>query len=106
VNDKVCNDHAGQLGEQVRLTMATDHTLTDAMREIEELHWCYDEQERVIKDRDDLIAELMVEEDNEDDSDSESGPNYEGDDNRGAKDDTEENSDAVPEGDAPQEHVP
>jgi hypothetical protein len=34
----------------------------------------------VIKDRDDLIGELMAEEDSYDDSDSDSGPDYEGDD--------------------------
>jgi hypothetical protein len=43
VNDKVCNDPTGRLGEQVRLTMAMDHALTEAMREIEELHRCYKE---------------------------------------------------------------
>jgi hypothetical protein len=43
VNDKVCNDPTGQLGEHVRLTMAMDRALTEAMREIEELHMCYDE---------------------------------------------------------------
>jgi hypothetical protein len=43
VNDKVCNDPTGWLGEQVRLTMAMDHALTEAMREIEELHRCYKE---------------------------------------------------------------
>jgi hypothetical protein len=48
VNDKVRNDHARRLGEQVRLTMAMDHAPTEAMREIEELHRYYDEQERMI----------------------------------------------------------
>jgi hypothetical protein len=43
VNDKVHNDPTGRLGEQVWLTMAMDHALTEAMREIEELHRCYDE---------------------------------------------------------------
>jgi hypothetical protein len=37
--------------------MAMDCALTKAMHEIEELHRCYDEQERVNKDHDDLIAE-------------------------------------------------
>jgi hypothetical protein len=60
VNDKVRNDPNGQLGEQVRLTMAVDRAFMEAMREIEELHSCYDEQERVIKDHDDLIAEPMA----------------------------------------------
>jgi hypothetical protein len=106
VNDKVRNDPAGRLGEEVRLTMAMDHALTKAMHEIEELHRHYDEQERVIKDHDDLIVELMAEEDSEDDSDSNFGPDYAGDDDRGAEDDTEEDPKEVPEGDAPQEHVP
>jgi hypothetical protein len=39
----------------------------------------------VIKDNDGLIAELMAEED----SDFDSGPDYEGDDDGGAEDDTE-----------------
>jgi hypothetical protein len=52
--------------------MAMDHALTEAMREIEELDRHYEEQERVIKDRHDLIAELMAEEDSDDDSDSDS----------------------------------
>jgi hypothetical protein len=65
----------------VRLTMAMDHALAEAMHEIEELHRRYDEQERVIKDRDDLIVELMAEEDSDDDIDS--SPDYKGDDDRG-----------------------
>jgi hypothetical protein len=90
VNDKVRNDPTRQLREQVRLTMAMDRALTEAMHEIKELHRRYDEQERVIKDRDDLIAELMAEEDSEDDSDLDSRPNYEEDDDGGAKEDPEE----------------
>jgi hypothetical protein len=64
-------------------------------------HRCYDEQERVIKDCDDLIVELMAEEDSDDDSDSNSGPSYKGDDDGGARDDTVEDPKEVPEGDAP-----
>jgi hypothetical protein len=60
VNDKVHNDLTGQLGEQVWLTMAMDRALMEAMHAIEEFHRSYDEQERVIKDRDDLIAELLA----------------------------------------------
>jgi hypothetical protein len=63
--------------------MAMDHALAEAMHEIEELHRRYDEQERVIKDRDDLIVELMAEEDSDDDIDSDSSPDYKGDDDRG-----------------------
>jgi hypothetical protein len=90
----------------VRLTMAMDHTLTEAMHEIEELHSLYVEQERVIKDRNDLIVELMAEEDSENDNDSNFGPDYEGDNNGGAEDDTEEDLEEVPEGDAPQKQPP
>jgi hypothetical protein len=43
VNDKVHNDPSGRLGEQVRLTMAMDRVLTEAMREIEDVHKSYDE---------------------------------------------------------------
>jgi hypothetical protein len=43
VNDKVCNDPTGQLGEQVCLTMAMDCALTEAMHDIEVLHKRYDE---------------------------------------------------------------
>jgi hypothetical protein len=101
VNEKVHNDPTGRLGEQVQLTMAMDHALTEAMHEIEELHRRYDEQERVIKDRDDFIAELMAEEDIDDDSDSDSSPDYEGGDDGGARDDTEEDPEEVAKGDAP-----
>jgi hypothetical protein len=85
----------------VWLTMAMDHALTEAMHEIEDLHKRCDEQERVIKDHDDLIAELLVEEDSEDDSDSDSGLDYEGDDDGGAEANTEEDLKDVLEGDAP-----
>jgi hypothetical protein len=54
----------------------------------------------VIKDRDNHIAELMAEENSDNDSDSDSSPDYEEDD-RGAKDEIEEDSEEVPEGDAP-----
>jgi hypothetical protein len=86
--------------------MAMDHALTEAVHEIEELHRRYEEQERVVKDLDDLIAELMAEVDSDDDSDSDSSPDYEGDDDGGAEDDTEEDPEEVTEGDAPQEHPP
>jgi hypothetical protein len=43
VNDKVRNHPTGRLGEQVRSTLAMDRVLTEAAREIEELHRCYDE---------------------------------------------------------------
>jgi hypothetical protein len=90
VNDKVRNGPTGRLGEQAQLTMAMNHALTVAMHEIEELHRHYDEQERVIKDRDDLIGELLAEEDSEDDSGSDSNPDYEGGNDGGAEGDTKE----------------
>jgi hypothetical protein len=46
----------------------------------------------VIKDRDDFIAELLAEVDSEDNSDSDSGPDYD----RGAAGDTKEDSEEVP----------
>jgi hypothetical protein len=86
--------------------MAMDCTLTEAMCEIELLHRLYNEQERVIKDCDDLIVEIVAEEDNDDDNDSNSGPDYEGDDNGGARDVTVEDPEEVLEGDAPQVQPP
>jgi hypothetical protein len=79
----------------VWLTMAMDHVQTEAMHEIEELHRCYDEQEQVIKDHDDLIAELLAEVDSKDDSDFDSGPDYDGDEDRGAADDNEEDLEEI-----------
>jgi uncharacterized coiled-coil protein SlyX len=48
--------------------MALDRALTEAMQEIEELHRLYDEQEQVIKDCDDFIAEMLIEVDNKETS--------------------------------------
>jgi hypothetical protein len=101
VNNKMHNDPTGRLGEQLRLSMAMDRALIEAMGEIEELCRRCDEQESMIKDRDDLIAALIIEEDSDDDSDSDSVPDYKGDDNGGVEDDTEEDPEEVPEGDAP-----
>jgi hypothetical protein len=56
----------------------------------------------VIEDNDDLIAELLVEVENEDDRDSDSGPDYNGVDDGGAADDTKEDLEEVLVGDAPQ----
>jgi hypothetical protein len=86
--------------------MAMDCALTEAMHEIEEVHRCYDEQEQVIKDRDDFIAELLPVVDSEDDGDSNSGPTYNGDNDRGAVRDNGENPKEVPEGNAHQEQAP
>jgi hypothetical protein len=52
----VHNDPSGCLKEQVRLTKAMDHALVEAIQEIEDLHRRYEEQEQVIKGRDNLIA--------------------------------------------------
>jgi hypothetical protein len=60
----------------------------------------------LIKDRDDLITELLAEEDSEGDSDSDSGPDYKGCDDEGVEGDTEEDPGEVPEGDAAQEQAP
>jgi hypothetical protein len=49
----------------------------------------------VIKDRDDHIAELMAEENSDNDSDSDSSPDYE-DDDKGAKDEIEEDPREMP----------
>jgi hypothetical protein len=43
-------------------------------------HRCYDEQEQVIKDHDEFIIVLLAEVDREDDNDSDSGPDYDSDD--------------------------
>jgi hypothetical protein len=57
----------------------------------------------VIKDHDDFIVELLVEVHSEGDNDSNSGPDYDGDSDRGAAGDTEEDLEEVLEGDATQE---
>jgi hypothetical protein len=56
VHSYVHNDPSGCLKEQVRLTKAMDHALAEAIQEIEDLHRRYEEQEQVIKGRDNLIA--------------------------------------------------
>jgi hypothetical protein len=60
----------------------------------------------VIKDRDDFIMELLVEIDSKDDSDSDSGPDYDVDNVGGGASDFEEDPVEVPEGDASQEQAP
>jgi hypothetical protein len=72
-------------------------------REIEEVRKCYDEQEQV--DRDDFISKPLAEIDSED-SDSNSDPDYDGEDDGGAAVDSEEDWEEVHEGDAPQEQEP
>jgi hypothetical protein len=57
----------------------------------------------VIKDCDDLMAELLAEMDSEDDSDFDLGPYYNGDDDGGAAEDTKVDPEEVPEEYAPQE---
>jgi hypothetical protein len=95
----VHDDPTGHLKEQVRLTKAMDHALVEAIQEIEDLHKRYEEQEQVIKDRDDLIAELLDEyEDSDDNSDNDSDDEGDndgndegiGDDNNGGDDNIEE----------------
>jgi hypothetical protein len=86
----VHNDPTGCLKEQVHLTKAMDHALLEAIQGIEDLHKRYEEQEQMIKDHDDLIAELLDEdEDSDDNSDNDSDDegnndgNGNGDDNDG-----------------------
>jgi hypothetical protein len=69
-------------------------------------HRCYDEQEQVIKDHDEFIIVLLAEVDREDDNDSDSGPDYDSDDDWGAVGDTKEDLREVPNGDTPQEQAP
>jgi hypothetical protein len=90
----------------VRLTMAMDRALTEAMHEIVEFHRCYDEQEQVIKDRNDLIIELRAEVDSEGDGDSDSGPDYDRDNDGGADGYTEDDPKEFLEGDASQDQAP
>jgi hypothetical protein len=79
VQSNVHDDPSGCLKEQVRLTKAMDHALVEAIQEIEDLHKRYEEQEQVIKDRDDLIAELLDEDEDSDDN-FDNGPDDEGND--------------------------
>jgi hypothetical protein len=73
VHSNVHDDPTGCLKEQVRLTKAMDHALIEGIQEIEDLHKRYEEQEQVIKDRDDFIAKLLDEdEDSDDNSDNDS----------------------------------
>jgi hypothetical protein len=82
-----------------------DHALAEAIQEIEDLHKCYEEQEQVIKDRDDLIAELLDEDEGSDDNsdhDSDDEGNRDGnnegngDGNDGGDDNIEEVSEHEP----------
>jgi hypothetical protein len=98
----VHDDPLGRLKEQVHLTKAMDHALVEAIQEIEDLHKRYEEQEQVIKDRDDLITELLDEdEDPNDNSDNDSDDegNDDGNDegNGDGNDDSDDNIEEVPE---------
>jgi hypothetical protein len=92
----VHDDPTGHLKEQVRLTKAMDHALVEAIQEIEDLHKRYEEQEQVIKDRDDLIAE-MLDEDSDDNFDHDSDDEGNGDGNDGGDDNIEEAPEQEPE---------
>jgi hypothetical protein len=110
LHSNVHDDPMGCLKEQVCLTKAMDHALADAIQEIEDLHKSYKEQEEVIKDRDDMIAELLDEDedlDNNSDNDSYDEGNNDGNDevngvgNIGDDDNIEE----VPEQEPEQEPI-
>jgi hypothetical protein len=98
----VVDDPTRRLKEQVRLTKAMNHALTEAIQEIMDLHKRYEEQEQVIKDRDDLIAEMPDEDEDSDDnsdhdSDDEVNDEGNGDGNDGGDDNTEEAPEQEPE---------
>jgi hypothetical protein len=57
----------------------------------------------VIKVCDDLIAELLAEVDSKDDNDFDSGPDYSGDDDGGATENTKVDPEEVPKEYGPQE---
>jgi hypothetical protein len=105
VHSNVHDDPTGHLKEHVHLTKVMDHALAEAIQEIEDLHKCYEEQEQVIKDRDDLIAELLDEDEGSDDNsdhDSDDEGNRDGnnegngDGNDGGDDNIEEVSEHEP----------
>jgi hypothetical protein len=77
VHSNVHDDPTGCLKEQVHLTKAMDHALADAIQEIKDLQKHYKEQEQVIKDHDDLVTELLVE-DEDSDENSDHDYDYEG----------------------------
>jgi hypothetical protein len=98
----VVDDPTRRLKEQVRLTKAMNHALTEAIQEIMDLHKRYEEQEQVIKDRDDLIAEMPDEDEDSDDnsdhdSDDEVNDEGNGDGNDGGDDNIEEAPEQEPE---------
>jgi hypothetical protein len=97
----VHNDPIGCLKEQVHLTKAMDHALMEAIQEIEDLPKHYEEQEQVIKDHDDLIAELP---DEDEDSDDNSNNNSDDEGNNDGND--EGNGDGNDGGDDNIEEVP
>jgi hypothetical protein len=101
VHFNVHDDPTRSLKEQVHLTKAMDHALAEAIQEIEDLHKRYEEQEQVIKDHDDLIAELLDEDEDSDDNsdhDSDDEGNHEGngDGNDGGDDNIEEVTEQEP----------
>jgi hypothetical protein len=98
----VHDDPSGRLKEQVHLTKAMDHALAEAIQEIEDLHNHYEEHEQVIKDCDDLIAELLdKDKDSDDNSDNDSddeGNNDENDEGNGnGNDGSDANMEEVPD---------
>jgi hypothetical protein len=86
VHSNVHNDPSGRLKEQVHLTKAMDHPLAEAIQEIKDLHNRYEEHKQMIKDCDDLIAELLdKDKDSDDNSDNDSDDEGNNDENDGGK---------------------
>jgi hypothetical protein len=108
VHSNVHNNPTGRLKEQVRLTKAMNHALAEAIQESEDLHKCYEEQEQVIKDHDDLITKLLDKDSNDnfnhdsyDEGDDDGNDERNGDGNDGGDDNIEE----VPEQETGQELI-
>jgi hypothetical protein len=81
--------------------ISMDRALSEVMQDIEDLHKRYNEQEQVIKDRDNFIGELL----NKIQSEDTNGDSNDDGDNDGCanEEDSEENPEVVSKGAAPQE---
>jgi hypothetical protein len=110
VHSNVHDNPSGCLKEQVRLTKAMDHALAEEIQEIEDLHKHYEEQEQVIKGRDDLIAEQLDEDEDSDgnsdnDSDNEGNDDENDEGNGDGNDGSDANMEDVPEQEPEQEPI-
>jgi hypothetical protein len=98
VHFNVHDNPSGCLKEQVHLTKAMDHALAEAIQEIEDLHKHYEEQELVIKDRDNLIIELLDKDEDSNDNSNNNSDDEGNDEGSGdGIDGSECNMDEVPE---------